>query len=458
MDLYSTETGAHSQPGGSPSQTDHKEAPAEAGEAAPGAGCTCGFCDGVEVEAGTDPRTGEKRSFERMSRRPKCPVCGGRNTQYRSSYTAHGAEVARREGRTRHAYFVTLVLDREAADRAGVDGEASYKVLCGTSGVWTRSRRAIKRRDQDARYLGTLSARPSDGRWHAHVLLLTSCTRHELRKALHVTGADSYISSPDGESHERFGARKSAYAFDNAATSKSARFISSGGGVGYDSAEAVQRRREAVSDKSESDSEGDDPAPARCPNRNQQREPEKNEPADEPESGAYSPHEAETSAEAAERAPPVRCDGSIFGGIDAYLRAVTGTLTRRVGSAVHVEGLGRCKLLKVAREVGRDGTELDRLECTVFPLDVRTDRTTKVRWNQISAVNVPLIYESRTTARNRMPANENESAETDEAVERFFEEARYSKVTTELADGRRRVTVKDHETGEVTERIKPPRE
>jgi len=71
---------------------------------------------------------------------------------------------------------------------------------------------------------------------------------------------------------------------------------------------------------------------------------------------------------------------------------------------------------------------------------------------------VPLIYESRTTARNRMPANENESAETDEAVERFFEEARYSKVTTELADGRRRVTVKDHETGEVTERIKPPRE
>jgi hypothetical protein len=160
----------------------------------------------------------------------------------------------------------------------------------------------------------------------------------------------------------------------------------------------------------------------------------------------------------AERAPPVRCDGSIFGGIDAYLRAVTGTLTRRVGSAVHVEGLGRCKLLKVAREVGRDGTELDRLECTVFPLDVRTDRTTKVRWNQISAVNVPLIYESRTTARNRMPANENESAETDEAVERFFEEARYSKVTTELADGRRRVTVKDHETGEVTERIKPPRE
>jgi hypothetical protein len=31
-------------------------------------------------------------------------------------------------------------------------------------------------------------------------------------------------------------------------------------------------------------------------------------------------------------------------------------------------------------------------------------------------------------------------------------------VTTELPDGRRRVSVKDHETGEFTEHIKPPRQ
>jgi hypothetical protein len=45
----------------------------------------------------------------------------------------------------------------------------------------------------------------------------------------------------------------------------------------------------------------------------------------------------------------------------------------------------------------------------------------------------------------------------DDPVERFYDAAQYSTVTTELPDGRRRVTIKDHETGQYYEQIKPPR-
>jgi hypothetical protein len=415
----------------------------------------------VTVEHGYDPRTGEAESFERMSRRARCPNCGGVNVQYRRSYTAHAAEVAREKGRTRRAYFVTLVLDCDAADRAGIDGDASYQVLTGDRGVWTRSRRAVKRRDGEAVYLGTLSARPSDGRWHAHVLVLTSLRRDELREAFHVTGADAYVSTPDGEAHEQFGARKGAYAFDNAARSPSARFISSrGDGVGYDSEAAVARRREAAQ-KADSDGEGSgSPTPARSPSRNQQRESGDEGAETEHEHAENSPSDGTSNGTSGDRAPPVQCEGRSFGTLGEYLRAVKRILTGRVGTTIYVHGLGNCTLLKVAHS--RDG---DGLDCTVAPLDVKTSETAVIRWREIAASNVPTVRRSmnRPERPDMIDATDHATDEPDDAtgedgpVQRFYDEARYSTVTTELDDGRRLVSVKDHETGEYSEHIKPPR-
>jgi len=425
--------------------------------------CTCGFCDGVTVRTETvDPRTGtaDQESFERMSRRPRCPVCGGVNVKYRRSYTAHAATVAREHGRTRRAYFVTLVLDAEAADRAGIDGEESYQVLAGQGGVWTRTRRAIRRRDGEAQYLGTLSARPSDGRWHAHVLLLTSLTADQLRRALHVTGADAYVSTPEGEAHEQFGARKGAYAFDNAASSPSARFISSRGeGVGYDSEAAVSRRRNAAR-QAESDGPSDPPngAPdpgARSLSRNQQRESDGESDQTEGDSDDNSPVETDSTAATDERAPPVRCSGEVFGGLEAYMSAVKAKLTSRVGTTVYIHGLGNAQLLKVADAADRDG-----IDCTVAP--EIGDGTVTVAWSEVSARDVPrirhVLNSPESHAQPMRPDQDSDTEADSDPVERFYSEARYSTVTTELPDGRRRVTVKDHRTGEFSEHIKPPRD
>jgi hypothetical protein len=56
--------------------------------------------------------------------------------------------------------------------------------------------------------------------------------------------------------------------------------------------------------------------------------------------------------------------------------------------------------------------------------------------------------------------NEREQERTGDerdAVERFDAVARFSTVTVEMPDGRRRVTRTDHVTGEVEVTIKPPR-
>lgn len=107
--------------------------------------CNCGYCDGLKVSIEElDPRTGslEKTSFERMSRRTDCPVCGGINERYRSSYVAHVAELIRRLGaHTSEVRFLTIVLDPETAEEANIGRwDDSYEVLTGQGGVWTKAR------------------------------------------------------------------------------------------------------------------------------------------------------------------------------------------------------------------------------------------------------------------------------------------------------------------------------
>ena len=446
-----------------------------------GEGCTCGFCDGVTVTPGEDydPRTGEveaDESFERMSRRSRCPRCGGINVTYKDSYVAHAADLVDREAEARNVYGLHVTLDTETVQRAGLDPEETYQLWTGDGAPWTRARRAMKRRDEDLIYLGTLSAR-SDGTYHLHLLVVTRLSVVNVGECLQVAGLDAYVQDFDrseyADSKEQFAAQKAGYAFRNTARSPSSRFVSSQGkGAGYDSDEAKKRRREAVQDVRDEVVEGHDEvgppsgeaAPdgrsskpgsgARGPKRNQQREPDESTPESTVEMADNTPDEADSSGETGERAPPVRMDGRTVETESEYRRVVRRKLMQRRETDVHVNGMGRAELVKVAA-CEDDPTGL---VCTVVP-EVG-EGTATVRWRQISARNAPLIRRTRSPAQKNhvtpMSRDETEDEGRD-PVERFNEVAEHSTVTSEVEGGRRRVRVKDHRTGQVHEQVKPPR-
>jgi hypothetical protein len=370
-------------------------------------------------------------------------------------------------------YDVTVVLDAAAADAAGIDGDESYQVLTGRRGVWTRARRAMRRRDSDLTYMGTLSARPSDGRYHIHAVVVSRrlCVA-DLRESLHVAGLDGYVTQPRAnESAERFGARRAAYAWDNTARSPSSRFVSSRGqGEGYDSAPARQRRRDAaraVDDAADRPADAgmgrDEPTRARSPSRNQQRQVSKPAADDAGAAAADDPAESETGPQATERAPPIRCDGGVVATKTEWIRAARRAVMRRMGTRVHVNGMGAARLLRVVAAPKGAGLVL-----TVSPEMVGNGRTVDVRFREVRRRDVPKIRSalSRPTrtdmpdpTRNESdPAADDTDADAGDPVDRFNAEANTSRVTVELSDGRRRVTIKNHRTGETKEKILPPRD
>ena len=146
--------------------------------------CTCGYCDGFEVEfTETDPHSGEVEdcSFKKASQRERCPRCGGYNLNWRQRFIAHCASVGKRLGRKRRAFFVSFVLIRSAAEQAELGTEESYEVL---KNLWDRARRGMKRRAGEVDYSGVLATRPSDDRYHGHVLVYASLTRYELMQEI----------------------------------------------------------------------------------------------------------------------------------------------------------------------------------------------------------------------------------------------------------------------------------
>jgi hypothetical protein len=428
-------------------------------EAAPTDPCTCGFCDGVKIRVETvDPRTGQAadQSFTRMSRRPRCPICGGVNVQYRRSYVAHVAALVRRlNARRCDVYALSVTLDTEAARAADLDTSGSYRVWTGTGGPWSRARRAIRRRDPDAVYVGTLSARQSDGQYHFHgVVVSESLDVADLREAAHVAGLDVYVQQPAAtESAEHFGARKAGYAYENAARPADGppRFVSSRGhGEGYDSEEAKRRRREAVERRQETELDdqatGDphvqpgDPR-ARGHSRNQ---PRRRDAADADDGRAEGREGSETGV----RGPPIRCEGTVHPSREAYDAAVSRRLRRHVGRSVHVEGVGRAKLLCV-HGLG---------SLTVHVDGETTTRT--VEWQDLAAENVPRVRVAPQPPTNnrRSIMSRPDQHDADDPVQRFNEAAETSRVTVELRDGRRRVTIKNHRTGETRQKTLPPRD
>jgi hypothetical protein len=389
--------------------------------------CTCGFCDGVEVEySEIDAHSGEvkDRSFKKASQKERCPRCGGYNLNWRQRFIAHCASVGKRLGRKRRAFFVSFVLIRSAAEEAGLGTEESYEVL---KNLWDRARRGMKRRAGEVDYSGVLATRPSDDRYHGHVLVYASLTRYELMRAFHVRGLDTYIETSDdtaattgndgggpdaegspggndrdnwdararfgmpkddGMNAESFAAKKGAYIWENAAASKKSRYTSSrGNGAGYNSKEARRRRREAVNGQNDGNGDGDstsggdgepspgDPSPSL--NRNGRGGGgDGGQGSGGSEGGNPDPNRGSGRS----RAPPVDCGGGRFLDLDAALAAAKSAFTRRVGTKVPVVNEGTAKLLKVYREG-------DSLACVIASGGHST--TERVPWNQVEVVNSP---------------------------------------------------------------------
>ena len=432
-----------------------------------GSGCTCGFCDGVEIERETiDPRTGVTvdRSFTVASRRTRCPNCGGVNNLYRASYTAHVADLVRRAGaRREQCRFVSCTLDRATADLADVDGwDDSYRVLTGDGGVWTRGVRRMRTADPSVTYVGTLTARPSDKRAHVHAVVITSLSADSLNDCLHVAGLDVDVRAPrPTESAEQFAAGCAAYAYDNHAGAASGRFMASRG-AGYHS-EGAKRRRQlhAIAGAGATgDGQAGDPPGVGIETDNDQitlgdREKRREQRPKRALEGGASPMSYPKDG----RAPPVECGGEGVESVQAYRQAVRRALSRRIGSFVSVNGVGAALLLRTYEAPAETGYL--QCEVAVGGTDVQW-----VAWRRIEAVGVPLLHK-RTLPNRRPTATHKVSTSDDNAMsnnsqpsplERFNAVARTSKVTTRLPDGRRKVSVKDHETGETSVTILPPDE
>jgi hypothetical protein len=363
--------------------------------------CTCGFCEGFEVEySETDPHSGEveDHSFKKASQVERCPRCGGINFEWRERYIAHCAAVGRRLGRKRHVYFVSFALIRSAADEADLGAEDSYEVLMER---WDRVRRQINRRADQMDYNGVVAPRPSDERYHGHLLVYTSFTRFELMRALHTRGLDAFIQMPkdDADGPESFAAKKGAYVWENAASSSKARHISSqGNGTGYNSREARRRRQKAISGE-DGDSGNDTPdggggqSPSEpSPNSNGRGSGGSNGHGGGDPGGSNPDPNRRNGWE---RAPPVDCEGGVYPNLDAALAAAKSIFTKRVGTRVAVHDKGAAELLKVYRDE-------DQLTCVVAMAGQST--TKRVEWGQVDVINPPTIRvgsNGGTTNRNR---------------------------------------------------------
>jgi hypothetical protein len=149
-----------------------------------------------------------------------------------------------------------------------------------------------------------------------------------------------------------------------------------------------------------------------------------------------------------------------------WIQAARRDVMRRMGTRVHVNGMGAARLLRVVAAP----TEGAGLMLTVAPEMVGNGEAVDVRFREVRRRNVPKIRSalSRPT-RPDMPdptRNENDAADDTDAgdadagdpVDRFNDAAETSRVTVELSDGRRRVTIKNHRTGETREKVLPPRD
>jgi len=433
------------------------------------AGCTCQSYTVTLPAEDTDPRTGEvtEPSFDRRSTSVYCPK-HGRNEAFRNSFAAHAAWVCRRSSYRRcDVYHATIRLHAADVRRLGVSAEETRPIL---SQLLPRLRKRIRRRDEDAEVLLSMSPRPSDGQWHLHVLVMSKgSTDADVVGAFDLAGADVEVTTPHsrqerrGEapmSAENFAACIGAYLFDNrvqgAVQGAETSFSSWGDGVGYFSKAARKRRREYAEMMGEA---GGDTAPARCTST-QFRTQEERDSDDEGTTGT------DTTAESTDDdvVEPVTVGVDVVQSEAVYRRVVMDALLSRLHTDVGVVGLGRCRLTWV--EVGDN----HGITCYVRPLELSDDEERAVPWRIVDAAETPVIR--RSTAPDQ-PSEMDSEAETDDVdVEtpddsgdegsdigsEYWGNARHGRVSFVKADGSRHVRSTDHRDGKTTTTTKAPRQ
>lgn len=454
-DAPNTFRGDHTDPAPAPTSTG-----AEPGYQDTRPGCTCGGYTFRDPSEEVDPRTGEvsRPTYTRRNTSVFCPIHGV-NEDFRDSFAAHAAWVARRDSFRRcDCHHVTVCLHEADAERLGLDATETQPVLSQLlPRLWMRKHR----KDPDAEVLISLSPRPGDGAWHMHVLYLSKgATTDEVREIFDLAGTDTCVTTPRSreettggapKSAEQFAAAMGAYLFDNrvqgAVQGAETKFSSWGEGVGYFSNAAKERRREYAEQMAEA---GGDTAPARCSS------------TQIPTDGDGAPGENGTNGAGIGAAPPVSVGVDAVQSEAEYRRVVMAALLDRMHTDVRVQGMGRCKLTWA--EAGGDHLII----CYVRPLEQTRDDQRAVPWGKIAATDTPVIRKpSDTDSPPAMSADDAadapdeetpEPTEAEEKAEQFWDEARYSRSTLVLPDGRRHVRKTDHRTGEVTEEIKPPRD
>ncbi|WP_259134513.1 hypothetical protein [Salinibacter ruber] len=410
----------------------------DARESSPSFG-ECPFCNGYEVQyEHVNEATGEvtPQSFTRPCRRTRCPVCGALNVPYKSSYGQHAADFVELIGaHSTEVKFLSVSLLKEWADEAGIDEwEDSYQVLTGDGGPWSKGRRRANERARFFEFLGVVSARPSDGRAHVHVVLVTDLSVEQIKEAFLRFPLDGHVKTKaPTESTEKFAANCAEYAFKNHAESPSARFTSSRGrGAGYHSDRAVERRREAAERQDDGDQRGREGV-----EQTNDTEGVENEAAPANGNG----QKGDTEGQTTERGPPVNMKGQTYRTREGVMHAVRHYLSRRIGRAVHVNGIGRAELLQVKGES-------EDLRCVVAPQI--TDEAVTVAWSEIYTRNVPTVEASDSTStdsdRSMNDATTDDGLGPNERLQRARERADgdrvVSRFTHERHDGTREITEK----------------
>ena len=413
----------------------------------------CPFCNGYEVtHEAVNTETGEitTQSFTRPCRRTRCPVCGALNEPYKYSYGQHAADVVREIGaHPSEVKFLSVSLLKEWADEAGIGGwEDSYQVLTGDGGPWSKALRRLRDRDPQLVFLGTISARPSDGRAHAHLVVVSRLSIDQIREAVIRFPLDGHVKTPaPTDSAQKFAANCAEYAFENHAEAPSARFTASRGhGEGYNSEVAKRRRREAVERKQgEGKGAREGVEQTNDVHRGDAPPPNGDNRGDAADTGGET--EAETG-ERMQRGPPVDLGGYECKTREGAFYAVKHHLSRRVGRSVHVNGIGRADLLQVKG----DG---EGLRCVVAP--VVADEAVTVAWSEIYTRNVPTVEapDSTSTEANRSmnsaAEDRDSTADSDQpgplerlrrARQRADGDQLVSRFTHERHDGTRKVTEK----------------
>jgi hypothetical protein len=373
--------------------------------------------------------------------------------------------------RRQDCYHVTITLHADDVKALGLSPEDTRGVL---SQLLPRLRKRLKRRDEDAEALLSLSPRPSDGEWHMHVLVLSKeCTTADVMEAFSLAGTDTEVTTPRSREvlrdeapmdAETFAAAIGAYLFDNrihGALQRADTSFTAWGGAGYFSEEARARRQAYAETMAVP---GGDSAPA-CGTSTQFPT------LAEEDGGETGDDDGGSAADAGGNAgvQPVEVGTSAVQSAGEYRRVVMRALMARLHTPVPVHGLGRCKLTWV--EVGDEGSII----CVVRPLETMRDDKRDIPWRRIESTDTPVVESANSpgessdmdavTAENGAEDGRSADEESDSdagtwgasLAEKYLSAARHRKVSTVLPDGRRHV--KEYRDGEKVrdEKVAPRR-